>query len=183
MDTLTLEEEASGLDLLVLKLVGILSRHVPYVIVSTYVAVLLGYTKAIEEVDMLLGKLSKEQFIVLLRELLAEGFWCINGEGEEELFALLSENVAIRLAEKDRVVPHFKLSLAKDAFDELAIAEKMKVLLPQGEMYIATIPRQIAYNQVVSKHLEDALYLQQKFAIPEEEIERQKKILKEYGRV
>ena len=49
-----LDRELSELDKLVLAFVRILEKHVPYVLVSGYVAILFGRARGTEDVDFLL---------------------------------------------------------------------------------------------------------------------------------
>ena len=62
----------------------------------------------------------------------------------------------------------------------------MKVVLQDGELFIAPLDLQIAYKKLVlksPKDMEDARHLQKLFNIPEEKVNKWKNVLKEYGRI
>ena len=51
------DRELSNLDKLVLKFIKILEKHVDYVIISGYVSILLGRSRATEDVDVFINKI------------------------------------------------------------------------------------------------------------------------------
>ena len=72
------DRELSNLDKLVLRFIQILEKHIDYVIISGYVAILLGRSRATEDVDVFIRKVDKQKFFSFYEELKKEGFWCIN---------------------------------------------------------------------------------------------------------
>ena len=69
-----LDRELSELDKLVLAFIRILEKHVPYVLVSGYVAILFGRARGTEDVDFLLRPITFEEFQRLYADLLRQGF-------------------------------------------------------------------------------------------------------------
>lgn len=73
---LKLEKPLNELDKFVFRFIKVLEKHIDYVIISGYVAILLGRSRATEDVDMFIKPLPREKFIELYTELKEAGFWC-----------------------------------------------------------------------------------------------------------
>ena len=67
-----------------------------YVIVSGYVSILFGRSRATEDIDVFIKKFSYDDFKKLYKELDKTGFWCINAENPKEVFSYLKEGNSIR---------------------------------------------------------------------------------------
>ena len=68
--------------------------------VSGYVPILFGRSRATEDVDIFIEEISKYKFLEFLMELEKNGWWCINTENSEEIFSYLNSNLAVRFADK-----------------------------------------------------------------------------------
>lgn len=184
--TLKWDKELNELDRGVLRFVKILGRHTDYVLVSGYVAILFGRTRGTEDVDFFIKKLTKEQFSLLYKDLLDNGYWAINADSIDELYSMLKDDkLAVRFAEKGKVAPNMEVKFVKDALDELALKEKVKVITKQGELFTSKIEMQAAYKKLVlrsQKDLEDARHLQKLFNISDETINKYKLLFKRYER-
>lgn len=185
--TIKLDKELSDLDNFVLKICSVIGKHCNYVLISGYVAIFFGRTRTTEDVDMFIEPISKEKFSALYKDLQAQGFWAINANSEEELFSMLKEDkLAIRFAERGRAVPNMEVKFVKDLLDTIALSDKIKVITKKGELYVSSIPMQIAYKKYVlqtSKDLEDARHLQGMFNVKDETIKNYKSLFKQYGRI
>jgi len=185
--TIQLDRELSELDQIVLKFVKILQKHVRYVLVSGYVAILFGRSRGTEDVDFIIEKLSKDKFFKLYHELLENGFWSISVDDPQELFALLSEEkLAVRFAEKGKVFPNMEVKFVRDALDTWALKERIKIIIKNGDLFTSQIEMQIAYKKFIlksPKDLEDARHLQKLFNVNEDKINKYKLILEQYGRI
>lgn len=184
--TIRLDRELSDLDKLVLKFVNVLKKHTDYAIVSGYVAILLGRSRGTEDVDLFIPKLTKDKFVGLYADLLDNGFWSIIADSEDELYSMLEEGLAIRLAERGKVIPNMEVKFVKDRLDEFSLREKTRVMVEGGEIIISSIELQIAYKRFVlksEKDLEDARHLQKLLDIDEEKIKKYQVLLREYGRL
>lgn len=184
--TIRVDRELSELDKIVLRFISLLEKHVPYVLVSGYVAILLGRSRTTEDVDLFIERLTFPQFTTLYNDLLAHGFWSVTVDDQQELFSMLEDRLSIRFAEQDKVIPNFELKFVKDPLDRYALLNKVTVLLPNGQLYIAPLDLQIAYKKFVlmsQKDLEDARHLQNTFGISDENINKCKQLLQQYGRL
>jgi len=181
--TILLEKELNELDKFLLSFVGILEKYFEYVVVSGYVSILFGRSRATEDIDILVREINKKKFSEFWREI-NKSFWCLNAKTLEEAFELLKES-SLRFAKKNEIIPNIELKICKKRIDFLTINEKIKVILSgKKSIFISPIELQIAYKEEVlksEKDLEDALYLREVFKekIDERKIEELKKVIKD----
>lgn len=161
-----IDRELNELDKFVLDFVDILKKHVDYVIISGYVFILLGRSRATEDVDIFIKKIPMEKFFALYNELKKKGFWCLNSEKAEQIFDYLNDSLAVRFARKGRAVPNFEVKFPKRKIDEETFNDFITVILPKGKLKISSLERQIAFKKYFlrsEKDVEDALHLEELF--------------------
>ena len=164
--TLQLDKVLNELDLFVLDFVRMLEHYTDYVLISGYVAILLGRSRATEDVDIFIRPFQKEQFLKFYRDLRDHGYWCLNGEDEEELFSYLQEGLALRFARDQQTIPNFEVKFAKKHLDELSFLDRITVQTSKGNIFISSLERQIAFKRYYlksEKDLEDAAHLEKVF--------------------
>ncbi|MFP4045858.1 MAG: hypothetical protein ACLFS3_02260 [Candidatus Aenigmatarchaeota archaeon] len=169
---LNIEKKLSGLDQLVLDFLRVLeSENVEYVIVSGYVAILTGRSRGTEDIDVIIQSLGKKKTESLV-ERLSEDYWCINS-GEQEIYSMLEDDLAVRFAEKDDIIPNFEVRFATDSLEKEALSERLTVRIDSREIFISPLELQIAYKLYLSseKDFEDALHL---FNVFEDSLEIEK---------
>ena len=81
-----INRELTELDKFVKDFLEILKKHSNYLIVSGYVTISTGRTRATEDVDILVPILSKEEFSSLLADLQKNSFWCYQGDNITEVY-------------------------------------------------------------------------------------------------
>jgi len=144
-----------------------------YVIVSGYVSILLGRSRATEDVDLLIPQLNEQEFQLLWNKLHENNFDCINTSNYKEAFNMLKET-AIRFSEKGKPLPNMEFKIIKTDLDRYAYENKLKVILDRGEMFISPLESQIAYKLFLAadgteeelqcdKDIEDARHLYKLF--------------------
>ncbi len=162
-----LDRELSNLDKLVIKFIGILEKHVDYVIISGYVSILLGRSRATEDVDLFIRPLSFDKFSQLYEALKKKGFWCLNQEKPFEVFIYIRDGLAIRFAREGECIPNFEVKFTKKKSDEDAFDDHIKVILSDEKIIkISSLERQIAYKRYFlgsKKDIEDALHVEEIF--------------------
>ncbi len=161
-----LDRKLSELDKFVISFIRILEKHANYVIISGYISILLGRSRATEDVDVYIKKIGFEEFSKLYREIDKAGFWCINAEDEKEVFAYLSEGMAVRFARKGTAIPNFEVKFPKRSVDEDAFDDFVTVILPVGKIKISSLERQIAFKKYYlgsDKDEEDAVHIEELF--------------------
>ncbi len=163
---IVLNRELSNLDKFVFKFIKIIENHVDYVIISGYISIVLGRTRATEDVDIFIKKISYEKFCDMYQELKKKGFWCINGENEKEIFSYLNDGLAVRFAKKGSSVPNFEVKFPKRKVDEETFEDFILLRMPIGKIKISSLERQIAFKRYylgTEKDVEDALHIEEAF--------------------
>jgi len=167
--TIKLSRRLSNLDKFVLDFVRILEKHIDYVVVSGYVAILLGRSRATEDVDLLASEVSKEKFYIFWEELHSNGFECINTSKAGEAFEMLRKH-AIRFFKKGNPAPNIEFKTIKTDLDKYSYENKIKVILEDRKIFISPLELQIAYKLFLAadgtdkelqsdKDIEDARHL------------------------
>ncbi|MBU3897241.1 MAG: nucleotidyltransferase [Nanoarchaeota archaeon] len=161
-----LDKKLSKLDELVMKFVNIVEKHADYVIMSGYVSILLGRSRATEDVDLFIRKMSLEKFSELYTDLEENNFWCLNAEKAEEIYSFLKDGLAVRFSIKDRPIPNFEMKFPKRTLDDETFDDMITVKLPNNKIKISSLERQIAFKRYflkADKDIEDALHIEELF--------------------
>ena len=161
-NTIKLDKEVNELDKFVLNFIKILQKHTDYVIVSGYVAILLGRDRGTEDIDIFIPKISKEKIAVICDDLVNNGYWCLNSSELDDIFDLLMSKHSVRFALEPSVSPNVEIKFSKDAYDDISLKEHLLVKINNSELRITYIELQIAYKEEVlksNKDLEDAKHL------------------------
>ena len=178
--TIKLDKAINELDKFAFDFCRILGKHTKYVVISGYVAILFGRSRATEDVDIFIEKLGRERFYSLYEELKKNGYECITADSETA-FENLNQDIPIRFAKKKRFIPNIEVKFAKKDIDKKSLTENLKVVTHFGHIYTSLIEPQIAFKRVClgsEKDIEDALHLEKVF---EGRIDKNK--IKEYERL
>jgi hypothetical protein len=157
-----IDRELSDLDIFTLDFVKILEKYTNYVIVSGYVAILLGRARASEDIDIIIPKIDFPKFKYLMKYIKQNNFYCLNAEDDNNIYEYLLEDLPIRFAKKDSVIPNVELKWIKNKFDELALEKTITIKLSKESLCISHLELQIAFKEIVlksPKDLEDARHL------------------------
>ncbi len=171
----------SELDVFVLDFLSVLKAYTDYVIVSGYVTILFGRARGTEDIDIIIEKMDRGMFERFFNDLTERNYWFLNSDDQNDLFNMLNENLAVRIAKIDEIIPNIELKFVKDYFDNFSLKNSLKVMIGDHEMKISPIELQIPYKLYLSgaKDVEDAIYL---YEIFKEMIDRKtlKNFLKEF---
>lgn len=165
-----LNRKLNKLDSFVLDFVNLLDN---YVIVSGYVSILFGRSRATEDVDLLVPEMEDKEFNILWDKLHKNNFECINTFNSSEAFKMLKEH-AIRFFEKNKPTPNIEFKIIKMDLEKYAFENRIKVILKGGILEISPLELQIAYKLFLAadgteeelqsdKDIEDARHLYQIF--------------------
>ena len=163
---LELDKEINELDKFVLRFIEIVKKYTDYVIISGYVSILLGRSRATEDVDLFIRPLDKRRFRDLYSELKKKGFWCLNAEDPDEVYSYLTDKMAVRFAEEGKVIPNFEVKYPKRELDLESFNDKITVKTKIGNLFISSLERQIAFKRYclkTEKDIEDALFVEKLF--------------------
>jgi len=131
-DTIVLNSDLTELDLFVKDFIEILNRHTDYLVVSGYVSICTGRSRATEDVDVIVPVMEKEVFHRLYLDLLKGQFWCYQGETEQETYEYIVNLNSIRFAKKGQMLPNIEFI----PFDSILKKENFVKYLPiiEGEL-------------------------------------------------
>ena len=161
--TIEIDRELSELDNFTLGFIRILEKHTNYVLVSGYVSILLGRSRASEDVDIIIPKISFSIFQSFYQNLIDSGFICLNVEDDKSVYSYLENETAVRFAKKGKVIPNIEFKWVKNKFEDIALNNPITVKLSKGDLKISPLELQIAFKQEVlksPKDLEDARHLE-----------------------
>jgi hypothetical protein len=159
---ITIDRELSDLDQFALDFITILKKHTSYVLVSGYVAILLGRSRASEDIDIISKKMDFSTFQLFHHEVNQKDFYCLNTKDVKEMYDYLSEYIPIRFAKKDTIIPNVEMKWAHNKFDDIALEKTIPVHLKKNVMHISQLELQIAFKEAVlqsPKDVEDARHI------------------------
>ena len=154
------------LDQFAIEFTQILEKYMEYVIISGYVSILLGRTRATEDIDVWIKKVSREKFLQFYKEAISKGVWCINAEDGNEVFNYLINGDAVRFARDGKAAPNFEIKFPKRKIDEETFTDSIKVILKNGKLRISSLERQIAFKRYylgTEKDIEDSEHIEETF--------------------
>ena len=155
-------KERNILDKFCNKFCNIIEKYTTYIIVSGFVAISSGRTRATEDIDMIIKPVKKDIFNKIHNELAKKGFVCIQSKNPEEVYGHLSKFDSVRYIEKDRLLPQMELKFAKDELDEYQLRTKTKLQLTGLDLWFSNVNVNIAFKEHLlksQKDLEDAKHL------------------------
>src|SRR3989338_4893669 len=163
---ITFDKELSDLDRFVLDFVDILNFcKIKYVIVSGYVSILFGRSRATEDIDLFIENISRESFNEFMKNVDEKEMWALNSDDDTELYSMLKDNLAIRIAKKGKAIQNFEVKFPKKDTDFFSLNNPIKVILNDNEILISPLEMQIAYKLYLGseKDIEDATHVYEMF--------------------
>lgn len=164
----------------------IIEHHCEYIVVSGFLAIASGRTRATEDIDMILPKITKDQFILIHQDLIKEGFDSMQGDSPKGLYDdYLNTGLSIRYIRTGIPLPEMEVKLAKDALDVYQLKTRMKIPLTGLDIWFSSINMNIAFKEELlgsEKDIEDARHLRKVFEeeIDEHEIKEIKKLIEKH---
>lgn len=160
------------LDKFVIDFISIMKKYTNYVIVSGYVSILLGRSRASEDVDLLIPKMNSSDFKEMFNSLISKGYECANTSNPEEAYSMLDE-YAIRFF-KETPIPNMEFKKITNNIQKEAFENKIKVRLKEKTLFISPLELQIVYKLSLTakgsfdeissdKDFEDAKHLYETF--------------------
>jgi len=181
-NTIKLDKEINELDKFVFNFIRLLEKYADYVVISGYVAILLGRSRSTEDIDVFIKEIDFEAFSRFYEELRNNGYWCLNAEEVREIYNYLSQGLAARFALENQTIPNFEVKFAKKLLDKASFEDRITVITQLGNIFISSLERQIAFKKYYlksDKDIEDAEYIESLFKgnIDKEKINKYKKLL------
>ena len=165
-NTIKLDKEINELDKFVFKFIKFLEKYTDYVIISGYVSILLGRSRTTEDIDVFIQPMVKGKFSEFYKELIKNGFWCLNSEDIDEIYGYLQDRLAVRFALNGQTTPNFEVKFAMKELDMDSFADRIAVETDLGRLCISSLERQIAFKRYYlksDKDIEDAVHIESLF--------------------
>ncbi len=141
----------------------VVEKHCKYIVCSGFVAIAHGRSRATEDIDMIIKKLTRENFISLHNDLIKAGFECMQSENPETIYEdYLIENLSVRYTKKGEFLPEMEVKFARDELDEEQLKDRQKLDFVKLDVYFSSIESNIAFKEELlsaDKDLEDAKHL------------------------
>ncbi len=162
---ISFEKELTLLDKLAIDFSGVLQKEgIKHVFVAGYISILFGRSRVSEDIDLIVERLSKDEFLSLWEAL--DDYYCHNTTDPVEAYErYLEHRIAIRFSKDEHVIPNIEFKFAhtdqhKEVLNNIITVELNRDLLP-----IAFIESQIAYKLYMGsqKDIEDSKYLYEIF--------------------
>lgn len=163
----------------------IVEKHCKYIIVSGFIVIASGRTRGTEDIDMIIEKLSLNQFKELFSDLTKNYFNCMQSSNYEEVYEYLNDNTSVRFTRKNEFLPEMEIKFAKDFLDEYQLKNRVKLPLTGLDVWFSNINVNIAFKEELlksSKDLEDARHLRIVYSeeLNEKEINKIKSLIKKW---
>ena len=157
-------EDRTILDKFVEDFVQVMEKHAKYIICSGFVAIAHGRSRGTEDIDMIVEKLSKEEFAKLHEDLVGNGFVCMQSDNAGTIYDYLKEGMSVRyvLDSEGFFPPEMEIKFAKDELDEEQLESRQKLELTGLDVYFSSIEGNIAFKEellTADKDMEDAKHL------------------------
>lgn len=140
-----INRKLNELDKFVLDFIEILGKYSKYVIVSGYVSIVLGRSRATEDVDLLVPKMNLADFNKLFEDLLSKGFECANTMKVTEAYNMLDDH-AIRFFKKGKPTPNMEFKVIKNDLDRYSFDNRIKASIHNELLFISPLEMQIAFK-------------------------------------
>jgi len=181
-------DDRTILDVFVEDFCKVIENYVEYIICSGFVAIVHGRTRGTEDIDMIVERISKDNFIKMHEDLKKNGFVCMQSEDGEKVYEdYLDGGDSVRYVRdaEGYFPPEMEIKFPKDELDEEQLKDKVKLDLTGINVYFSTIESNIAFKEEYlgsNKDLEDAKYLRivYKGDINEDKIEEIKGKIKKF---
>lgn len=161
-------------------------QGIKYIVCSGFIAIASGRSRATEDIDMILEKISKEKFVELHNAIEKAGFECMQSANSKEIYEIyLVNNDSVRYTWKDKFLPEMEIKFVKDKLDEEQIETRQKIPFTKLNVYFSSINSNIAFKEELlgaEKDLEDAKHLRIVYSeeVNEDEINEIKNKIKKF---
>ena len=162
-NTISIKDKVlTDLDEFVFDFLHVLDKYCTYVIISGYLPIFFGRSRGTEDVDVFIDHIDEQTFIRFYNELVKENYYFLNPEDEHGLYEMLTQNLGIRAAKKESIIPNIEMKFTKDDIDRFTMENRMEVHVANtNRFFIAPLEVEIPYKLYLGseKDIEDAVYL------------------------
>jgi hypothetical protein len=175
--------ERNILDAFCIDFCSVVEKHCKYIIVSGFVAISSGRSRATEDIDMIIERISFDSFNSMHDDLIKQGFVCMQSDSAKEIFSYLKDKLSVRYTRRDQPLPEMELKFVKDELDSIQLQTRVKLPLTGLDIWFSSIDMNIAFKEELlksDKDIKDAEHLRKVYPelINESEIKELKKIIR-----
>jgi hypothetical protein len=160
---LKIDKLITKLDQFALDVIEIVQEYAKYVIISGYVSIFFGRSRATEDIDMFIELLPYERFEKMYYEFLSKGFE-FNEDNPKKLYHdYLLDRLSINVWRKNAPMLRMEIKIARKTSQKIVLLTPIKVHFSDQTILFGPIESQIAYKRYISKSekdLEDARHLE-----------------------
>ena len=160
---LEINKKATKLDEFALEVIEIIKKYTDYIIISGYVSIFFGRSRATEDIDMFIGDISYKDFLAMYKEFTAKGFELTIDNPAELYHDYLMKNTAVNIWRKGFPLLRMEVKIARKPGQKMVLNNPIKAYFDGKEILFCQIEAQIAYKRYISaseKDLEDARHLE-----------------------
>ncbi len=167
-NVIIINRDLTELDLFVKDFLTILQKYSDYLIVSGFVSIATGRTRATEDVDILVPLMPKEIFQQLFIELQKNKFWCYQGD-TNAVYSYLKELTSIRFARINQMFPNIEFIpiIPKMKTKYFEFTHPQKISIKNFNFKIPPLEFEILYKEIIlagNKDIADARHLRTFFS-------------------
>jgi len=161
----------------------VIEKYTEYIIVSGFVAISSGRSRATEDIDMIIKPVDKETFVKIHDELTSKNFVCVQSSSAGDIFSTYLSNFdSVRYFIKGRPLPEMELKFARDELDEYQLKTKTKLKLTGLDLWFSNVNVNLAFKEHLlrsPKDIEDAQHLRvvYKELVSEDEVRKVKGLI------
>jgi hypothetical protein len=135
----------------------VVDKHCKYIVVSGYLVIAAGRSRGTEDIDMIIERLDKSEFKKLHRDLIKNGFICVQDDSVDEIYGILNERSSVRYVCVDRLIPEMEIKFAKDELDILQLNLRNKIPEVDVNVWFGSIDMNIAFKEEYLRSDKDLL--------------------------
>lgn len=163
-NVIIINRDLTELDRFLKSFLSVLKKHSDYLVVSGFVSISTGRIRGTEDIDVIVPVMGKSKFKSLFDELVAEDFWCYQGDYSDAVYSYIKNLDSIRFAKKNTLFPNIEFI----PFDKTKKAKTFEFNHPQKvrvcdfEFKIPPLEFEILYKELLlsgKKDMEDARHL------------------------
>jgi hypothetical protein len=160
---LKISKTITKLDKFAFDVVDIIQKYAKYVIISGYVSIFFGRSRATEDIDMFIDTIEYKKFFKMYSEFVSKDFEFTIANPESLYHEYLEQDVPINVWRKGFPLLRMKIKFALKPSQKQVLNNPVKVFIGGKQINFGPIESQIAYKRYIlksEKDLEDARHLE-----------------------
>lgn len=160
---LKITKTITKLDQFAFDVIEIIEKYTNYVIISGYVSIFFGRSRATEDIDMFIEKMSYDKFLKMYEEFVLKGYEFTVDNPQSLYKDYIEKNDPINVWRKNFPLLRMEIKAALKPSQKQVLNNPVAILIRGRKIKFGPIESQIAYKKYVSKSekdIEDARHLE-----------------------